>query len=384
MTIMIALVSDQRMQNVLPVFQQGANYSTIILLLSKERHSQKPHQRYLASAEDLRQVFVNNGQDVIIAGTFLDPFSIDTTRNDIFNLISQLRNAADLPESIVVNISGGTKPMAIGALQAAQTAALDCVYTDTENNELIWLSPDGTVKTQRLEVANLDVAKYLRSYGATIASAQRVQEIDPRLVSSACKIAEYHPIFYQPIIQSITNALKAANYHLPVCCQLPHPPTRRQRELIVEFAELDIWQWAETNAELHISQRESAAFLNGGWVELCVANQLVNSQYFDEVLINVTLDGIEGEIDVVAVSKGKLILIECKSNVQRSEQLSKLDSFRKRLGGPFAKAYYVRASEAYAKPIRNQARKFQLNEVFLGKEIHTIGKSIGKTIGVLG
>jgi hypothetical protein len=89
---------------------------------------------------------------------------------------------------------------------------------------------------------------------------------------------------------------------------------------------------------------------------------------------------VEGEIDLAAVRNGKLVLIECKSNVQKSVQLNKLDAFRRRLGGPFAKAFYARASDEYADSIREQCKKLQLDGVFFGEELRSIGCQIGEKI----
>jgi hypothetical protein len=60
---------------------------------------------------------------------------------------------------------------------------------------------------------------------------------------------------------------------------------------------------------------------------------------------------------------------------------AELDSFRRRLGGPYAQAYYARASEAYANRIRKQCEKFRLDGVFFGADIRDIGREIVKYMG---
>jgi len=376
--IMIALVSDQRMQNVIPVLHAGASYEELVLVLSKDRVTGEPLPRYCKSANDLK-VVLQNCLRVRICEEWVDPYNVEAVTAVVKSLVENSGR-----ENVVVNISGGTKPMAIGALRAAQAAEAVCLYTNTEDNEILWLFPDGSTRAEPIQVVGLDVSLYIQAYGEKVDISRVVTDLDVDHKIWAEIIGNNHNVIYQQIIVPVMSAIKEAykkRLDFPVICKVK--PTRRQQRIIEQLAQGGLWQWNESSGQIGITGRPAASFLCGIWVEIYVAMQMQYSGLFEDVQFNVELDGVEGEIDIAAVSNGKLVLIECKSNVQRSQQLSKLDSFRYRLGGPYAQAYYARASKAYARQIRKQCSKFRLNGVFFGPQLVDIGKEIGKNMGAL-
>lgn len=375
---MIALVSDQRMQNVIPVYQRDAKYEKVVLVLSKDRRTDKPLKRFVQSAEDLAAVLKAKVTEVSTAPQSVDPFDIGSVKTTLTKIIEEHGSGGDL----VVNISGGTKPMAIGALQAAQWAGVRSLYTDTEDGELIWLLPDGSVSTERIDVCDLDVATYIRAYGEEVKNSSRVDQYDPTLVQWARTIGDNHRVAYVQVINPVNKAVQErqkAGQTLPIACAVA--AGRKRVEVIELLSDAGLWKWDAAAKEITVETRQAANFLNGGWVEAYVGLKVAESGHFDDVRVNVTLNGLDGEIDLAGVCNGKLFLIECKSNVQRTEQLAKLDSFRTRLGGPFARAYYARASDAYARDIRAQCQKYKLNGVFFGAELAALGQEIGRDIG---
>ncbi len=374
---MISLVSDQRMQNVIPILQDEAAWNRVFLVLSKDRRTHQPHPRFKKSAQDLKAVLETGARVVLICEKYVDPYDIGSTDDTVADLIRQLGDK----NKVVVNISGGTKPMAIGALRAAQSAGIESLYTNTEDNEIIWLAPDGSVRGEEIKVAGLGVALYIRAYGEEIASAVKVSDLAENRILWAEIIGENHRTLYKQIIvqvvRTITEAYRTAA-GLPARCKVSL--SRNQRPLVQRLAEAGLWTWDKDTEEIIISDPAVARFLNGGWVEVYVAARVQGSGFFDDVLLNITLKGVEGELDLAAVRNGKLVLIECKSNVQRSEQLNKLDAFRRRLGGPFAKAFYARAGDEYAGPIGAQCKKLQLDGVLFGEQLRSIGHQIGEGI----
>lgn len=372
MKTMIALVSDQRMQNVIPLHQVNAQYNGLVLVMSKERRTGKPFPKYEKAANDLIAVLGSKLQ-VKVSDKFVDPYNIEAMTSTISALVNKYGNQT------VVNISGGTKPMAISALRAAQAAGVACLYTNTEDNEILWLSPDGSITSEPIQVANLDVPLYIRAYGERVIKSKKVTDLSEIHKMWANILGVQHKNIYQPIINKVTSAIKQEYQDktgYPVICQVKS--THRQAEIIEQLANKWLWLWDQNLKQITLTDKQTANFLNGGWIEILVAIRMQQSGLFDDVLLNIELDGIDGEIDVAAVSNGKLVLVECKSNVKQAIQLNKLDSFRRRLGGPYAQAYYARASEANANQIRQQCQKIHLDGVFFGTELYTIGEKIGE------
>lgn len=381
--VMIALVSDQRMQNVIPILQNGATYSELVLVLSKERSTGKPLQRYVAAAMDLKAT-LSSSLKVNTSDNYVDPYNIDAVAATVRSLVDEYVNKYGGKNKVVVNVSGGTKPMSIGALRAAQQAGVDCLYTNTEDGEILRLSPDGSIRAEPIVVQGLDVPHYILAYGEKVKSSKKVAELDQKQRVWAQIIGDQHAVIYEKVIVPIASVIKDTQrkrLSFPIVCKVT--PTRRQQDVfnfIKQLADKGLWEWDQETKQIKITSDANAAFLNGAWVEIYVAMQMENSKAFDDVRLNIILEGVEGEIDVAAVSNGRLVLVECKSNVQQSLQLSKLDSFRRRLGGPYAQAYYARASEAYARRIRAQCQKFQLDGVFFGQELCEIGNKIASNL----
>ncbi len=376
---MIALVSDQRMQNIIPVLQKGADYTVLTLVLSKDRVSQNPLDKYTSSARDLKAT-LSSSLTVKISDRYVDPYEISHVREIMTALIEESGGR----EQVIVNISGGTKPMAIGALQAAQSKGTTSLYTNTEDGEIIWILSGGGIDKIPIQVEGLDVTTYIRAYGEEIESSKRINDLDPRQITWSKIIAEHYEIIYEQVINPINRTIKNAyktKQDFPLICKIS--PTRRQQEVIQRLSDENLWNWDDNSGEIAVPDKDKARFLNGGWVEMYSGFQMKDCGCFDEALLNVRLKGIEGELDLVGISNGKLVLIECKSNVQRSEQLNKLDAFRRRLGGPFAKAYYARASNAYHRQIQQQCNKLGLDGVFFGAELREMGRKIGTSLGVI-
>ncbi len=381
MSTMIALVSDQRMQNVFPVIQKGAKYEEFILVLSKDRKTGKPLPRFIHSADDLKAVLSKHVGRITVHDVCVDPYDIDAVRSAILSLIK----SQNIPgESLVLNISGGTKPMAIGAFEAARSAGVRCVYTNTEDGELLWLSPDGSMRKEVIDLF-IDVPTYIRAYGETVDKARNPGQLPPKQVRWSKLLMKHYEVLYKPVINKLISRFKKDTKAIgkPVLpFQFKLSPTRRQREAIGEMSKERLWDWDEKEGQIIVHDMDVMKFLDGGWVEVFVATQLYESRRFDDVLMNITLKGVEGEIDVAATGKGKLVLIECKSNVKRSVQLNTLDAFRKRLGGPYAYAYYVRASDAYRSRIEKQVKKIRLNGVFFGVELRNLAQEIAREMGM--
>ena len=376
MDTMIALVSDQRMQNVIPVLQAGKTYDKLILVTSKDRQTGKTLPKYIEAAQDLMAVLKPH-LEVELSAESVDPYDIGSVASTISALINKYSDR----DKIVVNMSGGTKPMAIGALRAAQQASVPSLYTNTEDHEILWLSPDSSITPKPIQIVDFDVQSYIRVYGEKVTESKKVIDLDATKKTWAETIGSHHAVIYKKIIGPVTSAIKDSwkrGTGFPILCTVK--PTRRQREVVERLAQQGLWMWDEIANEVSIT-KPAASFLHGPWVEVYVAMRMQQSDCFDDVRLNVKLEGVEGEIDVAAVSNGRLILVECKSNVQESQQLSKLDSVRRRLGGPYAQAYYARASAAYAKRIREQCQKYHLNGVFFGAELGSIGEKIGRNIG---
>lgn len=209
-------------------------------------------------------------------------------------------------------------------------------------------------------------------------------DIAPQQMKWADLIGDNHQVIYSSVVNAVCDQMKrqAREKSLTWPLELSLASlTRRQRCLVQQLQEAGLWEWDEGQSLLRVPDLLSGSFLNGNWVEVYVARRLQETTLFDDVCLNVELEGVAGEIDVAAVANGKLVLIECKSNVQQTEQLGKLVANQTLLGGPFAQAYYARASKAGSRQIRTQVLAKGLNGAFFGDELKLMGIEISRSLG---
>ncbi len=199
----------------------------------------------------------------------VDPYEIQSTRKQIQSTLDRSISAGN---TCVVNLSGGTKLMALAALQAARSSPPEkgipepvvCLYVNTEKNQLIFLDAAGEDTGNEEIRVEISIQQYLEAHGLHVSDNQ------------------------------------AFNPHGANCQAIP-PKTGDVLE----------------------SRVESLSRVSG---------------YFDEVRRNVFIrkpvpDGksVSNELDVVAISNGRLVVCSCKAGVNlKKEMLYELAALSRR------------------------------------------------------
>jgi len=183
--VMITLVSGERIPNLTPIFQEGApEYQKIYFL-----HTNKFGESFAPTEKVLKSRKPN-----LITEYYAEPVDNadwEKTREVASKLIRKIRQeyAPDKPV-IVCNWTPGTKPMALGLVEAAREHGCPTVYVDTERNRLI--DPHDIYSGSTLEKVlqvQLSVREYLEVQGLKIRESE-YKEPNPRWVQAAAKIFE--------------------------------------------------------------------------------------------------------------------------------------------------------------------------------------------------
>ena len=75
-------------------------------------------------------------------------------------------------KQFAINITGGTTPMELGAHQAAEEFDVPMFYVDTDDQEIIHLSPDGE-ETRREDITvQVSAEVYLAAHGASVSKCK--------------------------------------------------------------------------------------------------------------------------------------------------------------------------------------------------------------------
>ncbi len=344
---MIVLVSGQRMQNIIPIFQKGAQYEQVWLIRSTEADT--PTSSFALAQQHTIEALAGICSSVDPVDPAVNAYEIADTQAIVNDLIHRSRG------EVIVNFTGGTKCMSIGAYLAAQSAQVQAVYVDTASEELIWFHPDGTIQKQEpFELANrLKVRTYLKAYGKTVdEEATERHHPGSASIQAIRALQQYWPD-YVDIFHRMGNAI-SKNLPLPNVLDSNITSVLEQYGLLKRDGS---GQWQATD--------KGRKFLTGGWLECFVYVRLLDSGEFDDVQLGLRLAGVENDLDVALTRKGQLAIIECKSgDLGGQNTLNKLQSIRSSVG-TFTRLFVAssQSSSKVEQSFRDRAREYGFKDI---------------------
>jgi len=362
---MISLVSEQRMQNIIPFFQQGLTYDSLHLIRSSD--ADIPGSRFERAWKDTENTLASK-VGVISADKSVDAYNITETRQLIKDIISK----GGSQEKFTVNFTGGTKCMSIGAFQAAQDTQTNSLYVDTQNEKLVWFTPDGQKSENDFSLDNrLNISIYLKSNGKEVDEQKTTKRtLTERDLSTARRMIEVWP---QPVItmeklrKDLTNADKK-----------PKIINRfRENEVTRILAE---YCYIRSEDQNWLVNSEDEKFITGGWFEALVFVLIHKNSHFNDVKSNVGIAGGENELDVAVTRNGQFAFVECKSGkLKGSEPLDKIQAIRSKMG-TFTGAFVATTSKTkeITDSFRDRAKLYRINEIITFEQILDIGDLIEK------
>lgn len=351
---MIALVSAQRMQNIIPILQRDAKYECLWLIRSTD--ADVPNSHFSLALQHTVEA-LGDILDVRSANPSVGAYGIADTQAIVAALLEKSG------ETAVVNFTGGTKCMSIGAYLAAWQAQAEALYVDTANEELVWFHPDGHVQREEFDLADrLTVRTYLKANGKSV-DEERTQRhvLDHPSIDAARRLWDLWPGCVEAL-EAFSVAISQGRSTLP--------GLDLDMATILEAGGLarknDAGYWQATS--------QGRSFLTGRWLDAMVYTRLLDSGEFDDVQLDLRLKGIENELDVMATRKGQLALIECKSgDLGGQTTLNKLQAIRSGFG-TFARAFFVssRSNDQIGQPFRKRAREYGVREIITRESLPQI------------
>ncbi|MGQ9496780.1 MAG: Card1-like endonuclease domain-containing protein [Desulfotomaculales bacterium] len=355
---MIALVSEQRMQNIIPCYQKGLTFTEVHLVRSLE--AETPGSSLSRAWQNTKEVLKDmvRVQDVEPA---VDAFNVGAAQATIRAAIEQLTGKGLW---VVVNFTGGTKCMSVGAFLAAMETGCPALYVDTDHERLIWYNREQQIAEHKFDLRPITVPFYLAAYGLTCKEPEQ-QEQPQRLSKLIHLILKFWPLCV-PILEELAEVAKKKS-ELPSSLRESHEFANEFINLLFQFKLLD-----EKNGK-RIFTKDGVDFITGDWLELTVYHLLRSHSKgvgasFDDVQWSVKaelekvgneLEKVENELDVVLTRRGQLFVIECKSGdlrgSARQATLNKLEALRYRLGR-FTRLVFVTSRPAGEVPSSFKAR----------------------------
>jgi hypothetical protein len=359
---LLSLVSEQRMQNIIPLFQRGLRFDQVILLASARQGDTagvEVNPRFARIAGDLAAA-LDGRAGVTLWPRAVDPMLPDSTASACAEIATQLGGAATQlggSAAVTINFTGGTKPMSIGAYQAGLASGAPMLYVDTQQEQILHFA-GGAARAEPFALEPIRVAQMLAAHG---------KPINPSWTHSKQPSAAEEEITRELFARrpgSIGPVLAAQTL-------LRAQPADADHEKFLPAAGAD-WL-ADALVASGLARPEGAGlrvcmtglrYLDGGWLEQYVLLVLQRDGRFADVAGNVQLSGIENELDAACTFNGKLGIVECKSGKIEggvgSATTNRLRALKESLAGTFGKTILVACTPNADMPRRflDRAREY--------------------------
>lgn len=245
-------------------------------------------------------------------------------------------------QHVALNVTGGTKLMALAAQSVAQAAGWPVFYVDLDTDDVIWLGPQA--RRQKLS-QQLRLSHYLLGYGfnleAGVPRPQRSRRHNELLQTLVMQVGSLE----QPISQLNWLAQQAEDRNsLEITLSPQQRDSRSLETLLRYFQEADLL--SVKNDKVTFASAEDLGFVKGGWLEhyvyrtVCSLSGELGIRDKGANLVVIDEAGVKNELDVAFMARNRLFVIECKTArmdkpeaPKANDTLFKLSEICRRVGG---------------------------------------------------
>lgn len=325
MSTIVCLVSHQAMANVIPVLEMKPN-KVILLQTTQESNT----------SENLRNLFNSKNIKTEIFEKFIDPYNLETVKSASRQIINN--NESD----IVLNVTGGTKPMAIAAYEIFKSSDKAIVYYDPVSHSVMAMNP---INVHNKKVTfKINVEDYLLAHGYSLISD-----------SSQSGRAEIKHDFFNTFSKDRFKEFIKFYSEVREKTKLDKPKFELQKYNFKFSKSIDKITIIDELSKKKIKS-EHQNFNFGDVLEDILFMKLKEKDFDDiKYSVKISKDNIHSEIDVLQTHNCKLFLYSCKDK----KKLDKFDLFevevlRNVAGGTFGKAHFVvTKKDEYIKRVAN-------------------------------
>ncbi len=362
--IHVCLVSEQLLANIIPVLHR--NPSAVHMVVSDP----------MVDKANVFERFINE-QSLTCRRHDHAP---DASLQEIISYASKV--AADVRQRhprvrIVLNATGGTKPMAMGFIVGFRDIADEVIYTDTAHGCLEYLERDrpGEALPNVLDIPTYLAAQGMRYLGAESDNERWREFADRRATLTrflANNIVELDSFIGE--MNGLVNGIPKRNGALSRNGRrLVNPDQKLNRlpkglvsDVLASMSKTGLIEWSGSR-DLRFRNVPSARYAGGFWLEE-YAWLTARDAGFHDLRCGVRSEWNSGssdnpvnEFDTLAIHANRMLVVECKTlrlgrdEVKDSDILYKMDSLADKVGGLFAKSLLLSAREV-SNPVRERAR----------------------------
>ena len=299
----LCLVSAQPMPNYLPFMAQVIRPSKVTLAVTRKMQKQ---------SELLKAELSKHGIPVDIWNLDVDAASFNELQNMFVEWVDE---HAD--EDIVLNVTGGTKAMAITAQEVFRMAGKPVFYVDVDSDKVWWL--DSSMNTPEWNV-KCNISKpittptYLALHGVTLERGLQAFN-NPEWFEFACELAQKATDRNFGYLLSRLNYLASEAKNNNSLDGYGMDYSEQEWLNLLE----SLWGNSVTRdkSRLVFCSAEARDFANGGWLEAYLFHYIKKIIPNSETTyLNAILKGAneeKNEIDVLTQARNQLFIFECKT-----------------------------------------------------------------------
>lgn len=337
----VCLISDQSIANLAPLLLELPVRAILLTTAQKEEQ-----------AEWLENVLRPKG--IKVERRTIPPFDFNSVIDVCEDVIKHVGD-----DDITLNVTGGTKVVALAAFETFYSAGKRIIYLNTDSDELLELSRGGSKPVPNV----LNVKTYLQSCGLEIRQDPRARPMSEAIQRQVCTQELAGLLIENPDMISYLNRTTA-----PFNDRMAEHKYINMRPVDVPGPAAVLFDLLTCNGlvtpglgnSININTVAACRYLSGGWIEEYVFHSVRNLKKRGlDVLINVEVDWAtpgkdktRNEFDVLFTWRNRLHIISCKTaaidkpqspSIKGKEALYELDSLADKAGGIFGKAMLLSA-----------------------------------------
>lgn len=347
----VCLVSDQALPNFIPVLAEDFRPQEVILLATEKM---KP------KAVTLAEVMRRRCQVKVQIIDLHDEYNMQDVADNVFELLLNIDK-----EKVALNVTGGTKLMAIAAYGMFRDAGYPVFYFTATDNQVLLLDENEHFV---LQPAKMKIEDYLQLYGYPVREGYPIERKPQRAL----------PDLRQELVTGVDNfaeGMTAINYAISkanggLSAEMPKVSNHQHFHYLLDLLQ-DNGLLSCEKGMLNFPDKDAQKYVGGGWFEDYVFDVIKKIPGVQDVALNVQIENgtantkQHNELDVAVLANNVLHVLECKTvkfsgNKKAAEDiLYKLESLKK-LGGLRTQAalvsYRETGEQGGINPIRDRAK----------------------------
>lgn len=341
MRTLVNLISEQMLPNVISTL--ALKPDKVILLTSQD-------EKYKKNAEFFK-IYLN------------EEIELEIRQTDAYDYIKTYDICAEImKEGTILNVTAGTKLMALGAFLAAKDTKVPTIYVDTANRNIIKLN-EANMITEDITFPRMMLKDFIQPIGIGVKETQKIAEEMNEAIIKLAKVAITPNSLWLKFTQYINHNKKknGENWSIPVEKTINNKKSFLDLRFVKSLADLNIIQDVKEKNKMVTFKftdpvYENFVCMNGFILEAYIYLSLKNADIsLDQIEVGVKFNwgddnverkqSVQNEIDIVTCKAPFLGLVSCKMGKENlTPALNELDLYAKRFGGIYARKVLVTTS----------------------------------------